>query len=130
MENVDLLLTHCVEMDDNDVEMFARNNCSTKVTVLGSTQTLTVKLGQNEITSNAICHGTIQTEMLRNTHQKLADENCVSLADWDASVSKTIPVGQFNEPEDVAALVAFLASDEADFINGQANNIDGGIVFY
>jgi 3-oxoacyl-[acyl-carrier protein] reductase len=68
--------------------------------------------------------------MLRSTHQKLADDNGVTLAEWDASVLKTIPVGRFGEPGDVAALVAFLASDEAGFINGQAINIDGGMVFY
>jgi NAD(P)-dependent dehydrogenase (short-subunit alcohol dehydrogenase family) len=41
-----------------------------------------------------------------------------------------IPVGRFGQPADVAALVAFLASDEAGFINGQSINIDGGMVFY
>jgi len=41
-----------------------------------------------------------------------------------------IPVGRFGQPADVAALVAFLASGEAAFINGQSINIDGGMVFY
>ncbi|MEI8131319.1 MAG: SDR family NAD(P)-dependent oxidoreductase [Leptolinea sp.] len=104
--------------------------CSTKAAVLGLTRALAVELGHNGITVNAICPGPIQTEMLHNTHQKLADENCVSLAEWNASVLKTIPVGRFGLPEEVAALVAFLASDEAGFINGQAINIDGGMVFY
>jgi 3-oxoacyl-[acyl-carrier protein] reductase len=68
--------------------------------------------------------------MLRSTHQKLADEHGITLADWDASVLQTIPVGRFGQPGDVAALAAFLASDEAGFINGQSINIDGGMVFY
>lgn len=104
--------------------------CSTKAAVLGLTRALAIELGQNGITANAICPGPIDTDMLRSTHQKLADDNGVTLAEWDASVLKTIPVGRFGEPGDVAALVAFLASDEAGFINGQAINIDGGMVFY
>jgi NAD(P)-dependent dehydrogenase (short-subunit alcohol dehydrogenase family) len=104
--------------------------CSTKAAVLGLTRALAIELGPQGITANAICPGPIQTEMLRNTHQNLAEEHGVTLADWDAQVLKTIPVGRFGEPEDVAALAVFLASDEAGFINGQAINIDGGMVFY
>lgn len=103
--------------------------CSTKAAVLGLTRVLAIELGQNGITVNAICPRPIQTKMLCNTHQKLADEYSVSLAEWDASVLKTIPVGRFGKPEDMAARVAFLASDEAGFINGQAINIDGGTLF-
>lgn len=104
--------------------------CSTKAAVLGLTRALALELGQSGITANAICPGAIRTDMLHSTHQKLADEHHVTLADWDASVLKTIPVGRFGEPENVAALAAFLASDEAGFINGQAINVDGGMVFY
>ena len=104
--------------------------CSTKAAVLGLTRALAIELGGKGITTNAICPGPIATDMLRSTHQKLADEHGVTLAEWDASVLMTIPVGRFGQPADVAALVAFLASDEASFINGQAINIDGGMVFY
>ncbi len=104
--------------------------CSTKAAVLGLTRALAIELGGNGITANAICPGPIETDMLRSTHQKLADENGVTLAEWDSRVLKTIPVGRFGKPGDVAALVAFLASTEAGFINGQAINIDGGMVFY
>ncbi len=104
--------------------------CSTKAAVLGLTRALAVELGGRGITANAICPGPIQTEMLRSTHQNLAEDHGVTLADWDARVLETIPVGRFGQPADVAALAAFLASDEAGFINGQAINIDGGMVFY
>jgi NAD(P)-dependent dehydrogenase (short-subunit alcohol dehydrogenase family) len=49
---------------------------------------------------------------------------------WDAQILKTIPVGRYGQPSDVAALAAFLASDDAAFVNAQAINIDGGMVFY
>lgn len=104
--------------------------CSTKAAVLGLTRALAVELGKDGITANAICPGPIQTQMLRNTYQHLADINGVTLDEWNTSILKTIPVARFGKPEDVAGLVAFLASDDAGFINGQAINIDGGMVFY
>ncbi len=104
--------------------------CSTKSAVLGLTRALAIELAPHGITANAICPGPIATDMLKNTHQTLADEFGVTLEDWDAKVLETIPVGRFGKPEDIAALAAFLASEEAGFINGQAINIDGGMVFY
>lgn len=104
--------------------------CSTKAAVLGLTRALAVELGCHGITANAICPGPIQTDMLRNTYQHLADLNGVSLEEWSNSILRTIPVGRFGKPEDIAGLVAFLASDDAAFINGQSINIDGGLVFY
>jgi 3-oxoacyl-[acyl-carrier protein] reductase len=68
--------------------------------------------------------------MLRRTYQTLADEFGVTLEDWREKIRQTIPVRRFGLPSEVAALVAFLASDEAGFINGQSINIDGGMVFY
>lgn len=104
--------------------------CSSKTAVLGLTRALAVELGPSGITVNAICPGPIDTDMLAHTYQRLADQNGVTLAEWRARILETIPVGRYGRPEDVAALVAFLASDEASFINAQAINIDGGMVFY
>ncbi len=104
--------------------------CSTKSAVLGLTRALAIELGPHGITANAICPGSIQTEMLKSTHQSLADRHNTTLAAWEADVLKTIPVGRFGQPADVAALAAFLASEDAAYINAQAINIDGGLVFY
>lgn len=104
--------------------------CSSKSAVLGLTRALGVELAPQGITVNAICPGPIETEMLKNTYQSLADQNNMTLAAWQADILKTIPVGRYGRPADVAGLVAFLASDDAAFINAQAINVDGGMVFY
>ena len=104
--------------------------CSSKSAVLGLTRALGVELGVQGITVNAICPGPIETEMLKYTYQSLADQHDMSLAEWQADIIKTIPVGRYGRPADVAGLVAFLASDDAAFINAQAINVDGGMVFY
>ena len=104
--------------------------CSTKAAVLGLTRALAAELGINGITVNAICPGPIQTEMLISAYQHLADINGVTLEEWTNGIVKTIPVARLGNPQDVAALVAFLGSDEAGFITGQSINVDGGLVFY
>ena len=104
--------------------------CSSKSAILGLTRALGVELGPQGITVNAICPGPIETEMLKNTYQSLANQNNMTLSEWQVEILKTIPVGRYGRPADVAGLVAFLASDDAAFINAQAINIDGGMVFY
>lgn len=104
--------------------------CSSKSAILGLTRALAVELGPRGVTVNAICPGPIDTEMLAHTYQALADRQGTTLAAWRAEILKTIPVGRYGQPADVAGLAAFLASDEASFINAQAINIDGGMVFY
>ena len=104
--------------------------CSSKSAVVGLTRALAVELGPHGVTVNAICPGPVDTEMLRHTYQNLADSYNVTLDEWYDKILDTIPVGRFGQPDDVAGLVAFLASDDAAFINAQAINIDGGMVFY
>jgi len=104
--------------------------CSSKAAVVGLSRALAVELGPHQITVNAICPGPIDTEMLKHTYQNLADSHNMALEEWYDKILETIPVSRFGQPADVAGLVAFLASDDASFINGQAINIDGGMVFY
>ena len=104
--------------------------CSSKAAVVGLSRALAVELGPHQITVNAICPGPIYTTMLKATHQSLADRHNTTLEAWNAKILETIPVGRYGQPSDIAGLAAFLASDDASFINGQAINIDGGMVFY
>jgi len=74
---------------------------------------LAQEVAKKQVTVNAVAPGFIRTEMT---------------ADLDESaLRKTIPVGRFGEPEEVADLVAFLVSKQAGYITGEVISINGGI---
>lgn len=91
------------------------NYSAAKAGVVGLTKTLAIELGKKNITANAIAPGFINTEMTRIIPE---DRKKVMLAE--------IPVGRPGEPEEIAAVVAFLASDEAGFVSGTVINVNGG----
>ncbi|HPB52116.1 MAG: 3-oxoacyl-[acyl-carrier-protein] reductase [Saprospiraceae bacterium] len=93
------------------------NYAATKAGLIGMTQTLSKELGRNGITVNAVAPGFIATEMIQ-----LMPEDVL------AGMEAKVPVKRLGQPEEVAALYAFLASDEAAYINGAVIRIDGGIV--
>lgn len=93
------------------------NYAAAKAGVVGITKTAARELGRKNITVNAICPGFIDTDMTRGVPEKV----------WDLMVSK-IPMGRAGKPEDVANCIAFLASDQASYINGEVINVGGGMV--
>ena len=93
---------------------------ATKGAVLTLTQGLALEVARHNIRVNAVNPVAAATDfMVGATGQALSDEMRTNLI-------AGIPRGRLAEPEDVAATVAFLASDEADFITGAAINVDGG----
>lgn len=102
---------------------------ASKFALVGLTQSLAVEVAKSNITVNVVCPGWVDTQM---AHEQLNDEQWCALADIprEESVSiarLSIPTGRFVEPDEVAALVAFLCSDDARSITGQAINICGGL---
>lgn len=93
------------------------NYAAAKAGVIGLTKTATRELAKKGITCNAICPGFIDTDMTRGVPENV----------WNQMISK-IPAGRAGSPEDVANLIAFLASDEASYINGQIIEVSGGMV--
>lgn len=88
-----------------------------KAGVIGLTKALAKELGPSGITVNAVAPGVIRTDM-----------NARHSAETLSVLYEDTPVGRLGEPEDVAAAVAFLASDAAGFITGQVLGTDGGFL--
>jgi NAD(P)-dependent dehydrogenase (short-subunit alcohol dehydrogenase family) len=93
------------------------NYAAAKAGVVGLSRTAAKELARYQVTVNAICPGFIDTQMTRGIPENIRE----------AQVSK-IPLGRAGQPADVAALVAFLASDEAGYITGEVINVGGGYV--
>lgn len=112
-------------------EEFIGGYCASKFGVIGLTQAMAKELGRYLITVNAVCPGYIWTPMW----EKMAvwfQANFPALADkspreiFEARVKAVTPLRRPQSGEDIAALVAFLASEEARNISGQSINVDGG----
>ena len=89
------------------------NYAAAKAGLIGSTKALAQEIGSRKITVNAVAPGFIATDMTQDLPE--------------AELKKMIPAGRFGTPEEVADLVAFLASDKAAYINGEVISINGGL---
>lgn len=101
--------------------------CATKFAVIGLTQSFALELAPHKITVNAYCPGIVDTPLWASLDQNFAR---IPGAGRMTDKIATIPLGRVQVPEDVAGLVAFLVSPDADYITGQAIIQDGGKLMY
>ena len=93
------------------------NYCAAKAGLIGMTKTAAKELGARGITVNAVAPGFIDTDMTAGLAEDLKE-----------GAKKQIALGRFGKPEEIAAAVAFLASEEASFITSQTLVVDGGMI--
>jgi NAD(P)-dependent dehydrogenase (short-subunit alcohol dehydrogenase family) len=98
---------------------------ATKWAVVGFTKTLAIELGRHGITANAILPGSVDGERIRRVMAGRAEAAGISLDEAIAQGFATQSLKKFIPPEDVAALILFLASRHGRMISGQALSIDG-----
>ena len=92
------------------------NYSASKAGVISFTKTVAKEYAKDGISVNAVAPGFIRTRMVENIPEKVM-----------LKILKQIPLGRLGEPEDVAKLVRFLASDDAKYITGQVISINGGV---
>ena len=107
---------------------------ASKFAVLGLTQASALDLAPYGITVNAVCPGPINTDRMSYWERDQAAEQGISQEEFRSQIvqagAQASPLGRIAEPQDVANVVAFLASEEASFVTGQAYNVNGGLLFH
>lgn len=110
--------------------IYTPHYAASKMGVVGITQSLAKEVALDKITVNAICPGIIMSEMWDYNDKVWGDmlgdyAPGELMASW---VENKIPMKRAGTGKDVAGLVAFLASEDADYITGQTINVDGGLI--
>lgn len=95
------------------------NYSASKAGIIGMTKSIARELAKRNINCNAICPGLIKTKMTDVLNEDLLKQ-----------MLDSIPLNRLGEADDVANLVLFLASENANYITGQTINVDGGMVMY
>ena len=91
------------------------NYAASKAGLIGFTKSLAQEVGSRGITVNVVSPGLIETDMTAGLDEAVRE-----------TFAAQIPLGRFGTPDDVAAAVCFLASDEASYITGQVLSVNGG----
>lgn len=93
------------------------NYAASKAGLIALTKSLAKEVGARGIRVNAVAPGFIETPMTKQLSEEVRER-----------AREMIPLGRFGQPAEVAAVVAFLASDEASYINGAVVSVDGGLI--
>jgi 3-oxoacyl-[acyl-carrier protein] reductase len=100
---------------------------ASKFAVVGLTKSMALEFGPSNIRINAVCPGSVDTQMRSTAISLLAEQEGISLEDAEALETSTISLGRAATPSEVGAVVAFLCSENAAQITGAAIPVDGGM---
>ncbi|WP_419707598.1 3-oxoacyl-ACP reductase FabG [Promicromonospora sp. NFX87] len=98
------------------------NYSAAKAGMQGFTKTLAIELGKFGVTANAVAPGVIETDMIRETAERIG----MPLADYLGVAAKDVPVGRVGQPEDIANAVSFFCAEQSGFVSGQVLYVAGG----
>jgi 3-oxoacyl-[acyl-carrier protein] reductase len=99
------------------------NYSAAKAGLEGFTRTVAIELGPFGITANAVAPGYINTEMVRQTAERIGQP----LDEFIAAIAAEVPVRRMGQPDDIAAAVAFFVREDASFVTGQVLYVSGGL---
>ncbi|WP_286237129.1 SDR family NAD(P)-dependent oxidoreductase [Neptuniibacter halophilus] len=97
-----------------------------KAALASMARTTALDYAEYGIRANAVCPGTIETPLYHQAVQRYCDRSGADKAEVDREEAALQPLGRLGQPEEVAALIALLVGDEARFITGSLQVIDGG----
>lgn len=100
---------------------------SYRAAIIGMAKTLAKELAADNILVNNICPGKISTDRLASLDQLTAERKAISIENVRMDAQRQIPLGRYGQPEEIASLVAFLASSQASYITGTTIQCDGGL---
>jgi NAD(P)-dependent dehydrogenase (short-subunit alcohol dehydrogenase family) len=104
---------------------------ASKAGVISITQAMARELARNGVRVNAICPGTFDTPLAMRAFSAYAEREGVTLEEMKEGYGRdAIGLGRLGSPDEMGALCAFLASDDASFITGAAINLTGGEQYF
>ena len=103
---------------------------ASKHAAMGLIKQMAVELAPHDILMNAVFPGIVDTEMVRSLQAAISEQSGEPYAQVRERFRNLIPLGRYQEPEEVAAMVAFLASADAGSSVGQVFDLNGGIAFW
>lgn len=101
---------------------------ASKFAAIGLTKALSLQFAECNIRVNAICPGSVVTQMHEMTLQNLSEEHGISLEEAQALEDSNIPLGRSASPEEIATTAVFLAGDQSKYMTGVALPVAGGMM--
>ena len=107
---------------------FTAEYSATKSGVVGITRSAAMELGPHGITVNVVCPGNTVTDMVRTVAGQIGATLDMTADEWLEMRASDTALKRLARPEEIAGVIAFLASDDARYLTGQAIEVDGGLV--
>ena len=102
-------------------------SATVRAAALAFNKSISFDLAKYNITNNTILLGGVETNRLKKLIKLQSKKNKINIKKYKNKLLSSIPAGRFADPDEIASLVNFLVSSEADYINGQSIVIDGGL---